>query len=256
MLLKSLAVGLLVFMTIRQVMPLVGGLTPMDTVLDVVKSHALSLIRNVCVVALILAFADFAVTRKRVTKQLKMTKQEVKDENRNAEGDPLVKGAIRARQLAAARSRMIADVATADVVLVNPTHIAIALQYEPHKGAPRVIARGAGAIATQIRERAAEARIPTVQDIPLARALYVSTEVGQEIPRELFAAVAQILAFVINRKRNGVYGGEHTSPRAGASVPAVNSAARRRRVEARDLATQRREENKRTDTRPAGPPVG
>jgi len=125
---------------------------------------------------------------------------------------------------------MMADVGQADVVLVNPTHVAVALRYEPEKGAPRVVARGAGAIAAKIRERAGEESVPLVRDVPLARALYTSTKVGQEIPAELFAAVAQVLAFVISRRTRGQVGGQHRSPRAEGELPAVLHAGRRRKA--------------------------
>ena len=131
--------------------------------------------------------------------------------------------------MAAARNRMMADIPTADVVLVNPTHVAVALRYEPERGAPRVVARGAGVIAAAIRERAGEARVPLVRDVPLARALYSSTVVGQEIPPELYAAVAQVLAFVISRRNRGQRGGEHGTPRLADELPPVPTAGRRRR---------------------------
>jgi flagellar biosynthetic protein FlhB len=125
---------------------------------------------------------------------------------------------------------MMADIGNADVLLVNPTHYAVALRYDPERGAPRVVARGAGAIAAKIRERAETERVPLVQDVPLTRALYRSTEVGMEIPRELWAAVAQVLAFVLSRRATGSYGGEHRTPRTTAELPAVLTAARRRRM--------------------------
>jgi flagellar biosynthetic protein FlhB len=141
-----------------------------------------------------------------------MTKQEVKQENKNAEGDPHVKGQIRAKQMAMARNRQMAEVPTADVVLVNPTHVAVALRYEPEKGAPRVIAKGSGAIAARIRELATENRIPMVQDVALARALEKSVEVGVEIPAEFFGAVAKVLAFVMSLKAKGSAAGVHRNP--------------------------------------------
>ncbi len=115
-------------------------------------------------------------------------------------------------------------------MLVNPTHVAVALRYESEVGAPRVVARGAGAIAAKIRERAAEERVPLVRDIPLARALYSSTNVGQTIPSELFAAVATVLAFVISRRSSGSHGGEHRSPRQESELPDVPAIGRRRRI--------------------------
>jgi flagellar biosynthetic protein FlhB len=202
-------------------MPMVGGLVPIPTVLDTVEAKALGMIRNIGILGLAMAAADYAVQRRRIGKQVRMTKDEVKQEHKQTEGDPMLKSAIRSRQLAAARNRMMADVATADVVLVNPTHVAVALRYEAARGAPKVVARGAGAIAAKIRERAGEHQVPLVRDVPLARALYRSTRVGQEIPPQLFAAVAQVLAFVISRKRRGQHGGEHGTPRRTEALPEV-----------------------------------
>jgi flagellar biosynthetic protein FlhB len=230
MLLKSSFVALIVYLAIRAVMPLIGGLVPMQTVVDTVMAQALTLIRNIGLAGLGMAAIDYTIQRRRVGKQTRMTKDEVKQEHKQAEGDPLVKSAIRSRQLAAARNRMMADVGQADVVLVNPTHVAVALRYEPEKGAPRVVARGAGAIAAKIRERAGEESVPLVRDVPLARALYTSTKVGQEIPAELFAAVAQVLAFVISRRGRGHVGGQHRSPRPEGDLPAVLPAGRRRKA--------------------------
>lgn len=230
MLLRASVVALLVWMAVRNLMPLIGGLMPMGIILDTFAAGALSMLRNVAVAGLVLAGADYLVQRMRVGKKTRMTKEEVKQEHKNSEGDPLVKSAIRSRQLAAARNRMMADIVDADVVLVNPTHVAVALRYEPERGAPRVVARGAGVIAAAIRAKAEEHRVEIVRDVPLARAIYTSTEVGMEIPAELFAAVAQVLAFVINRRSVGQRGGAHRSPRAEADLPAVPAAGRRRRV--------------------------
>lgn len=227
MLLKSGVVALLGYLAVRAVVPLVGGLVPVDTTIGVVHDKALGLVRDVALAALVMAGADYAVQRRRVGRQLRMSRSEIKQEHRQSEGDPLVRSAIRARQLAAARNRMMADVPTADVVLTNPTHVAVALRYDG-QAAPRVVARGAGTIAARIREAAEQARVPLVEDVPLARALYRSTEVGQEIPRELWAAVAQVLAFVISRRRAGQYGGQHRSPRADQPLPDVPLARRRR----------------------------
>jgi flagellar biosynthetic protein FlhB len=210
---------------------------PIPVVLDEVSGRSIALLRNAALAALVLAAADYAVARRRTAKQTRMTKHEVKQEHRQSEGDPLVKSAIRSRQLAAARNRMLADLAQADVLLVNPTHVAVGLRYDPERGAPRVVARGAGVIAARLRERADEVRVPTVHDVPLARALYRSCEVGQEIPRELFAAVAQVLAFVISRRTQGAYGGRHASPRPVTELPPVPRAIERRREVRRDPST-------------------
>jgi flagellar biosynthesis protein FlhB len=229
MLLKSAIVVFLVWGAIKAAMPMIGGLVPMQVVIEHTAQDALGLVRNVAIVGVVLGAADYLVQKKKMGKQTRMTKEEVKQEYKNSEGDPHVKGAIRARQRAMARNRMMADVPTADVVLVNPTHVAVALRYEPDRGAPRVVARGAGAIAAAIRERATEHRVPLVRDVPLARALYSSTVVGQEIPTELFAAVAQVLAFVISRRTRGQRGGEHRSPRLETDLPPVNAPGRRRK---------------------------
>ncbi|MDO9494461.1 MAG: EscU/YscU/HrcU family type III secretion system export apparatus switch protein, partial [Nocardioides sp.] len=193
MLLKCALVAVLVKAAVTSMMPLLGGMVPVAFMLHQTGDEALALIRNVAIAGLVMAGADYAMNRRRIGKQTRMTKEEVKQEHKQQEGDPMLKGAIRSRQLAMARSRMMADVLSADVVLVNPTHVAVALRYDPDVGAPTVVARGAGAIAARIRDLAGENDVPLVQDVPLARALYSSTEVGQEIPAELFAAVAQVL---------------------------------------------------------------
>jgi flagellar biosynthesis protein FlhB len=169
------------------------------------------------VAGIVMAAADYFVVRRRTNKQLRMTKQEVKQENKNTEGDPHVKGQIRARQMALARNRQMTDVPTADVVLVNPTHVAVALRYDPEKGAPRVVAKGQGAVAQKIRELATEHRIPMVQDVALARALEKSVEVGMEIPADFYGAVAKVLAFVMSLKSRGSAAGLHRNPNAAAA---------------------------------------
>ena len=149
---------------------------------------------------------------RRNRKQTRMTLKEVKDENKRTEGDPMLKGAIRAKQLSMSRNRMMSEVATADVVLVNPTHVAVALRYEPGSGAPKVVAKGAGAIAAKIREEASDKRVPMIEDIPLTRALHAACELGQEVPAHLFTAVARVLAFVMALRRRGASAGQHRVP--------------------------------------------
>ena len=218
MLLKSALVAGLAVGAIKAMMPLLGGMVPTSLVLSQVSDQVFSLIRNIAITGFALALADYAIIRRRIGKQTRMSHSEVKQEHKQSEGDPLLKGAIRSRQLAAARNRMMADVPTADVVLVNPTHVAVALRYEAERGAPKVVARGAGEVARRIRERAGEHDVPLVRDVPLARALYSNTVVGQEIPPELYAAVAQVLAFVISRRSRGQRGGEHSTPRSAGEL--------------------------------------
>src|SRR3954447_3452917 len=152
---------------------------------------------RVGVLLLVLAIIDYAFQRYRIEKQLKMTKQEVKEEMRRMEGDPQIKQ--RRRQIAVQRvmQRIKKDVPTADVVVTNPTHFAVALKYEAGEmHAPRLIAKGADLIAFRIREIAAANGVPIVERPPLARSLYKLVEVGQEIPEQFYAAVAEILAYV------------------------------------------------------------
>ena len=236
-LLKSTVVAVLVWRTIKGLMPLLGGMVPVSTVVEIAAAESTALIRDVAIAGLVMAGADYAVKRRQIGKQTRMTKNEVKQEHKQSDGDPQLKGAIRSRQLAVSRNRMLADVQLADVLLVNPTHVAVALRYDPDKGAPRVLAIGAGAIAAKIRERAKEARVPLVEDIPLARALYSSCKVGQEIPAELYGAVAQVLAFVISRRTQGAGGGQHHSPRRDAPLPVVPRGGRRRKPSAAKPST-------------------
>jgi len=153
----------------------------------------------------LLAAADYAWQRRRHEKSLKMTKEEVKNEHRQSDLAPEVRGAIRRRQMEAARKRMLADVPTADVVVVNPTHFAVALRYDGSRPAPEVVAKGVDLVAANIRRIAEENDVPIVREAPLARALYAQVEIGQMIPEDFFAAVAQVLAFVFRtaaRKRH------------------------------------------------------
>jgi flagellar biosynthetic protein FlhB len=145
---------------------------------------------------LVIAFIDFAWSRYRHEKQLKMSKEEVKEEAKGADTPAEVKSAIRRRQMEAARQRMMDDVPTADVVVTNPTHYAVALRYDGEKLAPDVVAKGKDLIAFQIRKVAEEHGVPVIADPPLARGLHKSVEVGHQIPEEFFQAVAQLLAFV------------------------------------------------------------
>ncbi|HEY1366277.1 MAG TPA: flagellar biosynthesis protein FlhB [Gaiellaceae bacterium] len=144
----------------------------------------------------LLAAADYAWQRRRHEKSLKMTKEEVKNEHRQSDLAPEVRGAIRRRQAEAARKRMLADVPTADVVVVNPTHFAVALRYDGSRPAPEVVAKGVDLVALSIRRVAEENDVPIVHEPPLARALYAQVDLGQMIPEDFFAAVAQVLAFV------------------------------------------------------------
>ncbi|MCX8956249.1 flagellar biosynthesis protein FlhB [Erwinia psidii] len=141
-------------------------------------------------------------------KGLRMTRQDIRDEYKQQEGDPHVKGRIRQQMRAAARRRMMADVPKADVIVTNPTHFSVALQYDERKmSAPKVVAKGAGDIALRIRELGKEHRIPVLEAPSLARALYRHSEIGQHIPGTLYAAVAEVLAWVWQLRRWKIQGG-------------------------------------------------
>jgi len=157
---------------------------------------ALGVAQHAAFAYLVIGVLDYAWKRRRHEKQLKMTKQQVKDEVRQQGISAEVKSALRRRQMQAARARMMAAVADADVVVTNPTHFAVALVYDGSRTAPEVVAKGKDLIAAQIRRVAEENNVPIVSDPPLARALHQATEIGQVIPEELYAAVARVLAFV------------------------------------------------------------
>ncbi|MGI5169921.1 EscU/YscU/HrcU family type III secretion system export apparatus switch protein [Spirillospora sp. CA-253888] len=210
-LLKTGILGVIAYLSLRDLVPqlMAAGSLPVSSILATAGDAAISLMRWGGAAGLVLAAGDYAMARRRTGKQMRMTKQEVKEEHKRSEGDPHVKGQIRARQSQLSRNRMMAEVPTADVVVVNPTHVAVALRYDPARGAPRVVAKGADRIAAKIREAAAEHRVPMVQDVPLARSLHAGCEIGQEIPPELYGAVAKVLAFIMALKAKGSSAGVH-----------------------------------------------
>jgi flagellar biosynthetic protein FlhB len=213
-LLKTVVIGAVLTSVAQGIAPVLlasGGMS-LQQILDVATGGVGSLLRTAVMAGLALAVVDVIFLSKQNRKKTKMTLKEVKDENKNAEGDPLLKGAIRSKQLAMSRNRMMAAVADADVVLVNPTHVAVALKYEPGTGAPRVVAKGAGHVAARIRKEANDKRVPLVEDIPLARALHAACELGHEIPAHLFTQVAKVLAFVMALRRRGAAQGTHRVP--------------------------------------------
>jgi flagellar biosynthesis protein FlhB len=175
------------------------GTQPVDMtpVVAYAGSTMLGLVRDVALVGLLLAVLDYAVQRHRHNKSLKMTKQEVKDEARQADGDPLVRRERRRQQIRLSRTRMMAAVAGADVVITNPTHFAVALRYQAgHGHAPQVVAKGADDVALRIRAEATRHGVPIIEDRPLAQAIYAACEIDAYVPRELYVAVARVLAFV------------------------------------------------------------
>lgn len=190
----------------------------------------LQVVRTAAAAGLVLAAIDYVVQRRRVQADLRMTRQEVREEARRSEGDPNVRAAVRQRQRAMSKNRMIAAVGESDVVLVNPTHYAVALRYQAEQGAPEVLAKGAGSAAAAIRAEAERHHIPLVEDPPLARALHRVCEVGERVPAELWEAVARVLAFVYQaRQRGRPVLGIRRMP-ASAPLPEVPRRRRRSRV--------------------------
>jgi len=152
---------------------------------------------NVVLVYIIIAILDYAFQRWQYEENLKMTKQEIKEEHKQQEGDPLIKSRIRAVQREMARRRMMKEVEKAEVVVTNPIHLAVALKYDTEKmDSPMVVAKGARLIAEKIKEVAKLHNVPIVEDKPLAQALYKKVEIGEFVPMELYKAVAEILAYV------------------------------------------------------------
>jgi flagellar biosynthetic protein FlhB len=156
---------------------------------------------KISLVYIVLGFADYAYQRWKFRDDMKMTKQEVKDEYKNSEGDPAIKGKQRQRMMEASQRRMMQSVPQADVVITNPTHIAVAILYDNTKDeAPRVVAKGEDYLAKKIKDTAKDSGVPIVENKPLARALYATVDVDQVIPPELYQAVAEILAVVYTNR--------------------------------------------------------
>lgn len=210
-LLKTSAVAAALWFSTAGLAPVLSsaGSLSVSDLLVVARDAVFGLIWSAIAVSLAIAAIDVLVVIRRNRKRSRMTKKEVRDESKNSEGDPLIRAQRRSRQLALSRNRMIAAVADADVVLVNPTHYAVALSYRAGHSAPRVVAKGAGSVADRIRARAVAAHVPIVQDIPLTRSLHALCDVGEEIPTDLYNAVARVLAFVMALRARGAAQGTH-----------------------------------------------
>jgi flagellar biosynthesis protein FlhB len=200
--LKISIVGWVAYVTVRREMDLIPTLIQADVpyILAYTCRVALKIILTTCIVLAILAILDFLYQRWQQEKDLRMTKQEVKDEYKQTEGDPAVKARIRSAQRDMVRRRMMEAVPKATVVITNPTHLAIALKFENDFQAPVIVAKGAGFIAEKIRTIAKQNDVPIVEQKALAQALYKSVEIGQFIPFELYRAVAEVLAYVYRLK--------------------------------------------------------
>ncbi|MDA8292602.1 MAG: EscU/YscU/HrcU family type III secretion system export apparatus switch protein [Actinomycetota bacterium] len=197
--LKVALLGGVGYMAVHALLSSVVGISPvgLGPVLGATASSILGFVRILALASFVIGVAEFAFQRRKLRQSLKMTKYEVKEESKASEGNPHMKGELRKRQYAIVRSQMLAAIRRADVVVTNPTHFAVALQYTPGGGsAPVVVAKGSDALARAIRTRASEAEVPVVEDPPLARYLFAVCEVDQQVPAEIYVAVARLLAFV------------------------------------------------------------
>ena len=197
--------ALIAWKTVSGLLPLVAGNGPLSSfaIASLIAGRALTLAREVAAIGLVLAAADYAVQYRKIARSLRMTKEEVKEERKATDANPLVRGQIRRRQRQLARNRMIAAVARAEAVVVNPTHFAVALEYHRGQPAPKVIAKGTDFMALRIREAAGANGVTVVEDPPLARALYDACELEHEIPVELYEAVARLLTFIYSLRAEG-----------------------------------------------------
>jgi len=174
---------------------------PLEDLLAYLRDHIYWLVFITVLAVTAMAAADYLFQRYRWMEKMKMTKQEVKDEHKQAEGDPQVKARIRSIRVARARKRMMAAVPKADVVVTNPTHYAVALKYDPETmNAPTLVAKGVDLIAKRIRDLATEHDVPIVENPPLARALYASVELDHEVPPEHYKTVAEVIGYVMRLK--------------------------------------------------------
>ena len=202
---KLLAVGLTGWMVIRGHLEELAGLGALDLVpaISLLMGLVWELLFKSTMALLGLGILDWLWERRRFLNSIRMSKEEIKEENRQSEGDPHVRGQIRSRRMQFLQ-QMMKDVPRADVVVTNPTHFAVALKYNPEEAtAPMVLAKGQDYLALRIRELARESGVPVLENPPLARALYKLTPVGREIPPELYVAVAEVLAFVFRLKNRG-----------------------------------------------------
>ena len=198
-----IAIGIISWQVIRDNMSLFPRMILMDVrqIFHWTTAISFKILIRVAVLMIVVAIADYAFQKHQFKDKLKMSKQEIKDEYKEMEGDPTTKRRIRRIQLELARKRMMNDVPTADVVITNPTHYAAALSYKMDSmSAPKVIAKGTNLVAQKIKDLAREHNIPIVENKPLAQALYKTVKVGGYIPFDLYKAVAEILAYVFKAR--------------------------------------------------------
>ena len=199
---KIIIIGSFIYMYLKDQIPFMPYLIYFDLgrSLEEIANIIFNMVFKVIAIIIIMGILDYAYQQWQTTQDLKMSKQEVKDEHKQMEGDPQIKGKIRRKQREMAMMRMMQEVPKADVIITNPTHLAIALMYKQGMVAPLVIAKGQDLVAERIKQIAKEHKIAIVENKPLARALYAATEVGDMVPNELYQAVAEVLAYVYRLK--------------------------------------------------------
>ncbi|MBQ1336673.1 MAG: flagellar biosynthesis protein FlhB, partial [Selenomonadaceae bacterium] len=199
---KIIVIGFFLYNYLKDEIPFMPQFIYYDlgTSLQEISKILFAMVFQVIAVIIIMAVLDYAYQKWQTTQDLKMTKQEVKDEMKQSEGDPQIKGKIRQKQRQMAMSRMMQEVPKADVIVTNPTHFAVALQYHQGMTAPLVVAKGQDLVAQKIKDAAREHDVPIVENKPLARALFFSVEIGDIVPPELYQAVAEVLAYVYRLK--------------------------------------------------------
>ncbi|MBU1306545.1 MAG: flagellar biosynthesis protein FlhB [Alphaproteobacteria bacterium] len=202
-LLKISVVGIVVVMTVWPEQDRLDTMMTADPLIILADFQELGtkIFVSTLIVVTLIAFADYVYVRQKWWKKQMMTLQETKDEYKQMEGDPHVKGKLRQLRQERSRKRMMAAVPDATVVITNPTHYAVALKYDKAMGAPKCVAKGADAVALRIREMAKKHDVPIVENPPLARALFASVEIDETIPGEHFKAVAEVIGFVMRLKR-------------------------------------------------------
>jgi len=197
-------ISLLAYGTVKGLSDKLGAaaLLPLPAVVAFGKAAFVKLMSKLLFFCVVLGVVDWVWQKYRYEENLKMSKYDVKQENKDYEGDPQIKARVRGLQYEMHRQRMIAAVPTADVVVTNPTHFAVALKYQPGAAAPVVVAKGQDHLAQIIKKIAREARVPVIENKPLARALYAQVDVGKIIPESLYQAVAEVLAYVYRLKKS------------------------------------------------------
>lgn len=200
---KMAAIGIIMYLLLKGEIRQIPYLSAMsiEQILHYMGGIIYKLILSTGLFMLVLAIADYFFQRWQLEKEMMMTKQEVKEELKSRDGDPLIKARIRRVQREIATRKMMTEIPKADVVITNPTHIAVVIKYSADLPAPQLVAKGADFMAEKIKELAREHNIPIVENKPLARTIFKTMKVGQVIPRELFVAVAEVLSYIFRLKR-------------------------------------------------------